>query len=587
MINQEGEIDNMKSMLGIVTLTLLTRILLFPFSLMAQKNTIKMVKIRPQVEDIKARAGDDYRILSKELRILYKQEKYNEFKTLLPLIVQIPVLIVIFRLVRDMEINFEISKLNIAGISSISSFLMCFTQNKLNPLVNAQSFWGKWGVTIFLIIFSGYFAYASPLGVGVYWVCSNIFAIGIAFICNAIYNPKKYIDYDTRILYKKTKEDKYIKKLRNTREKEDVKRFFSVEKELVFYSEKSGFYKYFDYYIDYILESTDIVVHYITSDYNDQVFKISHPNLKTYYCGLSALITLFMKMDAEIVFMTMPDLEQYQYKRSLVKKNIEYIYAHHGFGSINMMIRKGALDHFDTVFCYGKTFNEEIRAMEKIYKTKEKKLFDVGFGLFDNMIKSYEPVVNEKTKILIAPSWHKDNLLETCLDEIMESLLNNDYDIIIRPHPEFIKRFPVKMNVLKGKYENIVQTDFSDNSAVLQSDILITDWSTIAMEFSFVTKKPCVFINTPMKVMNPEYYKIPVEPLDISLRNKIGISMNIEKLDTMNSVIKDLLAKDYKEIISKIMSEYLYNTTDAGKKGAKYIINQVYSRRDEKNRRQF
>jgi len=548
---------------------------------MAQKNSIKIVKIQPQIDDTKARFGDDYRGLLKELRSLYKREKYSEFKNLLPLIAQIPILIVVFRLVRDTELDIVISSELIGILSAISAFIMCFVQNRLNPLVREQGFFSQWGTAILLTMFSAYLAYASPVGVGIYWIFSNTGAIGVAFICNAIYNPKKYIDYDKRTKKKvKKKEDKELKKKYRLREKEDTRMFFSVQKELVFYSERSGFYKYFKSYIEYILENTDIVVHYVTSDYDDQVFDIKHARFKAYYCGPSSLITLLMKMDAEVVIMTMPDLEKYQYKRSLVKKDIEYIYVDHGFGSVNLMLRKRALDHFDTVFCYGPSYNKEIREMEQLYKTKEKKLVDVNFGLFDTMIKEYKSSKNKKKTVLIAPSWQKDNILETCIDEIMEQLINCGYNIIIRPHPEFIKRFEARTKALIEKYGSMMQTDFSDNKPVLNSDILITDWSTISMEFSFVTKKPCIFINTPMKISNEEYEKISIKPIDLELRSKIGIELELDELSKINSVINELSKKSYKIAITKIMKESLYMKKSAG---AKYIIKQIYNKREVKN----
>lgn len=56
-----------------------------------------------------------------------------------------------------------------------------------------------------------------------------------------------------------------------------------------------------------------------------------------------------MKMDADIVVMTTPDLDNFYLKRSYLRKDIEYIYMFHGIGSTNMVVRKGAYDHFDTV----------------------------------------------------------------------------------------------------------------------------------------------------------------------------------------------------------------------------------------------
>ncbi len=51
----------------------------------------------------------------------------------------------------------------------------------------------------------------------------------------------------------------------------DYKRFFdTIGKHLVFYSESSGFYKYFQGAIEWLLANSDIRIHYVTSDPNDQ-----------------------------------------------------------------------------------------------------------------------------------------------------------------------------------------------------------------------------------------------------------------------------------------------------------------------------
>ena len=71
----------------------------------------------------------------------------------------------------------------------------------------------------------------------------------------------------------------------------------------MFYSENTGFYKYYKTTIEYILSNTNITVHYITSDPNDIVFELAkeQPKLKPYYIGEKKLITLMMKMDADVV----------------------------------------------------------------------------------------------------------------------------------------------------------------------------------------------------------------------------------------------------------------------------------------------
>jgi YidC/Oxa1 family membrane protein insertase len=254
------------------------------------------------------------------------------------------------------------------------------------------------------------------------------------------------------------------------------------------------------------------------------------------------------------------------------------------------MLRKGALDHFDTIFCYSRNHNEEVRASDCEYGLREKKLVNVGFGLLDMLIENFENTEhpkNNRPQILIGPSWQKDNILDYCLDPLLESLFALNARIIIRPHPEYMKRFPGKMMSIFEKYKDKtdaaleIQTDFSSNSAVYNSDLVITDWSSIAQEFSFTTKKPSLFINTPMKVMNPDWRKIDIEPMDIWIRDRIGISLDIDKLDTAGNVVKELLEDNdkYKSFIEELLSGHMYNVGHTAEAGGEYIIGQILDRR--------
>ena len=113
-----------------------------------------------------------------------------------------------------------------------------------------------------------------------------------------------------------------------------------------------------------------------------------------------------------------------------------------------------------------------------------------------------------RKQILIAPSWQEDNLLDSCVEDLIDSLYGDDYKVIVRPHPEYMKRFGGKMQRLVDKYEGKVgeglefELDFSSNTSVYSSDLLVTDWSGIGIEFGFATLKPVVFINTKIKMEN-------------------------------------------------------------------------------------
>ena len=290
-----------------------------------------------------------------------------------------------------------------------------------------------------------------------------------------------------------------------------------------------------------------------------------------------------MKLECTMVVMTMPDLEKYHIKRSRVKKDIEYVYMYHGIGS-NCTLRKGALDWFDTIFVPNVDHTQEIRAEEELYNLPKKRLVETGYTLIDDMCRTYnstEHKPNEIPKILIAPSWQVDNIIDLCVDDLLAELGKTDYEIILRPHPQHVKHEPEKFETLKEKFKDkkniTVQTDFSSNNPVMEADVLITDWSDICWEYAFVTKRPVLFIDTPMKMMNQEYYKLGIEPISDTLRTQIGNRLKPTELGKTNEIIADMLAKreEYAEKIQKVYEEHVYNIGKSDKLSGRYIIKRL------------
>ena len=437
-------------------------------------------------------------------------------------------------------------------LSGLSALALGIYQNKYNVLQQTQGPIGRWGMTVFLVAFSAFFAYMLPGGIGLYWIVGNLLSIPVLYACNLVYDPKPYIEQinssrQNRPTKEERRKDRLLAAAKRKKQRHDKTRFTSQKnKQLVFYSEGSGFYKYLGGFMEYVLNHSDITVHYVTSDFNDRIFDNENERIQKYYIGPVALIQFMMLMDADMVVMTTPDLEKYHLKRSLVRKDIEYVYLEHAITSFHMTLRKGALDHYDTIFCYGPNHIAEVRQMEALYKLPAKRLVKTGYPLLDDMLSSangFPSVQNDPKVILIAPSWQKDNILECCLDATVRPLLDLGYRVIVRPHPEFVKRFPEKIKKIRADYANEqnslfeLQTDFSSNETVYTADLVITDWSSIANEFSYATKKPSLFINTPMKIMNPEYTLIEAVPLEISLRDMIGKSVDVDRLDTLPVII--------------------------------------------------
>lgn len=672
--------------IAIILFTFITRLILLPVSTWIHINSIKMVKILPEINYIKVNYfGDNNRIADEQAR-LYKRVKYNPLASIIPLLLQIILLIGVIHVIYhplDFLLNLDPSLLNgliektidltntnpdissiqlvvveaiknpalsteflslqanfpsininevlmsinslkmeffginlgwipavekgllyaVPIIAGFSAWLLSFAQNNINVLQSEQGKVNKYFTMSLSVGLSLYLGLFVPVGVALYWICSNTMAMIKMFILNKLIDPKKSVDYDSLIASKKellelqnlerkdiaSKSDQNIK-----REKQDYKRFFSIaNKHLVFYSEGSGYYKYFKNVINELLSRSNIVIHYVTNDPNDQIFEIAvkEARIKPYYIGMKRLITLMMKMDAELVVMTTPDLNNYHIKRSYIEKDIEYIYIPHSpGGSYSKTLRKGALDHFDTIFLTGPQARREIRALEQVYEQPEKKLVEFGFPLLEELAQNYESsekAINEKKVILIAPSWHDGNIMDCCLEDILKVLIADEYKIIVRPHPQYMRLNREKVTKIQNEFYNVssdnlvFETDFSSSLSIFQSDIIITDWSGIGYEFCFATLKPGIFINTKRKIANPEYSKVDLESLEDRIRKKLGIELELSEIKNIEKSIRYLLENSvlFQDIINNVRDDELYNFGYAAHKGAEYITNALVSRK--------
>ena len=75
--------------LAIILFTLFSKIVLLPISIWVQKNSIKMVRMQPELNQIKIDHFGDGDTISEEQQKLYKANKYNPLASLIPLAIQI------------------------------------------------------------------------------------------------------------------------------------------------------------------------------------------------------------------------------------------------------------------------------------------------------------------------------------------------------------------------------------------------------------------------------------------------------------------------------------------------------------------
>lgn len=599
--------------------TVLIKIILMPLALWVQKNSIKMVQIMPEINRIKAKYYGDSETIGEKQTKLNKEQGYHPLLSLIPLAVQIIILFGLVDVIHGITDNgapgteflgmipFEDGGYTwiMPVLAGLSAVIMGFAQNRINPLQREQSKAEKNmtnGLSIGLSLVLGVFV---ATGMAFYWICSNLTSIVVQVVCNVAIKPKKYIDYEdlaeSRIPLEEinalSEKKKWWKRdPLAKREKADYKRFFDiVNKHIVFYAESGGYYKYFKSAIEYLLENSDIYIHYVTNDPNDYIFTLAdkEPRIFPYYISEKKAITLLMKISASVVVMTTEDFDNYYLKRSYIDNDTEYVFMFHHMTSTHLVATKNAYANFDHVLCVGPHQIKELRKAEELYGTKTKNLVECGYPFLDSQMCDYENIESEvehiKPRIIIAPSWQEDNICDSCIDDILSELLCEDWQITVRPHPEYVKRYKQRWDALINRYANVPDSqlyfdcDYRTGFSIFTADMLITDWSSAFLDLGFVAGKPSLFIDTPMKITNKDWKDLEIEPTDISLRNKVGVSLSQNDLSgQILNVVKDMIYNNlvWKNRIYEIRDAFVYNLGHSGDVAGEFLLSKVLEKQN-------
>ena len=352
------------------------------------------------------------------------------------------------------------------------------------------------------------------------------------------------------------------------------------ESEIVFYAENKASMNHFKTLIFELTEKMNLGICYITSVKDDPILTSKNQKIKSFYIGDGAARTkFFLTLKAKILIMDMPDLGKFHIKRSKVYP-VHYIYIFHSMFSVHSYLREGAIDNYDTIFCVGEHHVNEIRETEKVYKLKPKKLVLYGFPRLDTLIQQQQNFtqINVKSKklVLITPSYGENNLLEVCGVELIDILLKSNFKVLLRPHFKILKESKELIKIINekfGKNSNFILEDGVIPSELFQSSTcMISDWSGISLEYAFTFERPVIFIDVPKKILNPNSGNISLEPIEISIRHKVGYVIQPTKIEEISNLITSLNKNEKNsEKIRGIRSKTVYNIGKSALVGAEYI----------------
>ena len=371
----------------------------------------------------------------------------------------------------------------------------------------------------------------------------------------------------------------------------ELKRFEKLsdqERSIVFYAENKASMNHFKRLISELTETMNLNICYVTSVNDDPMLLSKNPKIKSFYIGDGTVRTkFFLTLKARILIMDMPDLEKFHIKRSKMYP-VHYVYVFHSMFSVHSYLREGAIDDYDTIFCVGEHHVKEIRETEKVYKLKPKELVLYGFPRLDTLIQQRQNITQDNSKskelILITPSYGENNLLEVCGVELINILLKSNFKVLLRPHFKILKESKELIKIINEKFGK--NSDFILEKGIIPSELfqsstcMISDWSGISLEYTFTFERPVIFIDVPKKILNYNSEKISLEPIEISIRHKVGHVIHPTKIEEIPNLITSLNKNDKK--IKEIRSKTVYNIGKSAIIGAEYI-QQLYKKLSVKN----
>ncbi|MDH5753018.1 MAG: membrane protein insertase YidC [Deltaproteobacteria bacterium] len=182
--------------IAIILLTVVVRVLLFPFTYKGMISMKRMQKIQPKFKAIREKFKNDKERLNKEVMLLYRKHRVNPLGGCLPIALQIPVFFALYSaLMGAIELRHTsffgwMTDLSAKDGLYVMPLLMgasMYYQMKLSPSSPdpTQARIMQWMPVLFT-----FFMFQFPSGLVLYWLTSNLLSILQQYLINRVHIPE-------------------------------------------------------------------------------------------------------------------------------------------------------------------------------------------------------------------------------------------------------------------------------------------------------------------------------------------------------------------------------------------------------------
>ena len=299
-------------------------------------------------------------------------------------------------------------------------------------------------------------------------------------------------------------------------------------------------------------EKRETEVYYYTASPDDPCLDMPYEYVKPKFIGEGNKAYAKMNMlNAVVCLSTTPGLDVLQWKRS--KNTDYYVHTYHAVDE-GMGYRMFGVDFFDSVLLTGEFQERYLRILEEKRDFPVKEVELVGCTYLDEMKKRLEELkaqpqdTDRPFTVLLAPTWGKDSILNKYGKDFIDSLVATGYKIVVRPHPQSFISDKELMDDLMNSYPDSDTFEWNrdnDNFNVMyNSDILITDFSGIVFDYTYIFDRPIIYADTKVDTAPYDASWIDEEFWRLSILPKLGKRLDKDDFPRMKEVIDSVADSD-------------------------------------------
>ncbi len=296
--------------------------------------------------------------------------------------------------------------------------------------------------------------------------------------------------------------------------------------------------------------------------------------------GLLSATRLFLSLPRSVVVMTMTDLDLHHLKRSV--NDVHYVYVFHSLVSTHRAYRLKAFDAYDSILCSGPHHFAELTEVARIRDIRSQKLYETGYCRLDAFSLDSDQVAEpseEVIRVLLAPTWGDSSLIEFNLEQIIQDLLDHSIEVVLRFHPMSLRHQRNLKSQFQRRFENdkmfAIDDQIESTEAFLKSDIVLSEWSGAAHEFSLGLLRPAIFVNTPKKESNMGRGPLlTMSCFEESVRGDLGATIELAETREIPTVVHELFrdSKNLKKRLSELRDQHIYNPSRSVTTAADQIV---------------